>query len=390
MNISEQPIISDVQGLLDSYSERILALEAENKALRKREYTILRTLPEIVFIIDLNEHFVFLNNTCRDKFQISPSKLDYNTQLKDVLVLESIIHLRKLYLKDGDKDSFHAKELKGIKKDGNIFPLTVYFSKLFENETLVGFVGIGFDITERVDIESKLKEANLAKMKFLSIIAHDLRNPFNSMVGFSTLLLSNYERYPDAKIQEYIQHIANAANQGYQLLESLLEWAKANTRKIDINPVFFDLGHIISETSKLLESNATKKEIALIYELDKKVNVYADQNMIRTVIRNLLSNAIKFTYRKGKITIRAYQKKEFAYLEVVDTGIGIKPEHVANLFSLSNDTIVLGTERERGTGLGLIMCYEFVTLNQGTISVDSILDHGSTFKVKLPLIKPTH
>jgi two-component system, sensor histidine kinase and response regulator len=390
MNITDQPVFTEEQALIVEYRDRIRKLEAENKALQEREYQILKALPEIVFIIDLSERFIFLNNTCKEIFQLSKIKIDYNIQLKDVLAPESLMHVRKLYLKDDNKDTFHAKELKGIKKDGNIFPFTAYFSKLIENGTLIGFIGVGMDISERVEIESKLKEANLAKMKFLSIIAHDLRNPFNSLVGFSTLLLTNYQKYSDDKKKEYIQHMANASNQGYQLLENLLEWAKANTRKIDINPVFFDLPSTVAETFKLLEGNATKKEITIIQESNKKILVYADQNMVRTVIRNLLSNAIKFTHRKGKIILRTNIENDYANLEVIDNGVGIRPENLEILFSLSSDITSLGTERERGTGLGLIMCYEFVTLNNGSISAESTFGKGSKFKVKIPALKPTN
>jgi PAS domain S-box-containing protein len=388
MNIINKPDTSIDQAKLLEYKKRIHELEAENRTLREREFTILKALPEIVFIVDLNERFIILNDTCKEIFQISPDKLDYNVQLKDLLIPESLMHLRKLVLKEGNTGSFHAKELKGIRQDGKIFPFTAYFSRLVENNNLIGFIGVGFDISERIDIESKLKEANLAKMKFLSIIAHDLRNPFNSLVGFSTLLLTNYAKYNDDKKREYIQHMANAANQGYQLLENLLEWAKANTRKIDISPVMFDLGNIMLETSKLLEGNATKKEITVKIEHEGRVAVYADQNMIRTVIRNLLSNAIKFTNRKGTIILRATLSSDAAYLEVIDNGVGIKPENLSNLFSLSSEITTLGTERERGTGLGLIMCYEFINLNNGFISVDSIYGKGSTFRVKLPVMKP--
>ncbi len=307
--------------------------------------------------------------------------------LKDIITPEGLLHLRKMYLKEQDRNKYHAKELIGLLKDGNQFPFTVYFSKILKEGKLNGFVGVGFDITERVDVENKLKEANLAKIKFLSIIAHDLRNPFNSLVGFSTLLLANFERYNEQKIKEYIEYMSKAANQGHQLLENLLDWARANTRKIDINPVSFSLSQVTADSISLLIGNASKKEINIQQEVSGEILVYADQNMIRTVIRNLLSNAIKFTPRKGLIRIEAFENTDYASLNVIDNGVGIDPVKLPNLFSLSNDYSSLGTEKEKGTGLGLILCNEFIILNRGKIEAVSIPGKGSTFKIIIPKYK---
>jgi PAS domain S-box-containing protein len=380
-------MIADPQLICEELENKIKVLEAENKTLREREFTLLRALPEIVFMLDMEEHFIFLNNTCKEKFRLSKNEDESEIHLKDVITHESLLHLRKLYLKEPYKDNLHAKELQGVRKDGTQFPFTAYFTKFVRNGKLVGFIGVGFDITERIDIENKLKEANLAKMKFLSIIAHDLRNPFNSLVGFSTLLLSNFERYNDQKIKEYIEFMSMAANQGHQLLENLLDWARANLRKIDVNPVTFNLNNIAADSIKVLSGNASKKEIRVELNISESIHVYADQNMIRTVIRNMLSNAIKFTQRKGLIQITARETAECAIIEVIDNGVGIDPEKLPNLFSLSNDYSSLGTEKEKGTGLGLILCYEFISINKGTIEAESKPGCGSTFRITIPRYK---
>ncbi len=237
-----------------------------------------------------------------------------------------------------------------------------------------------------MEIESQLKEANLAKMKFLSIIAHDLRNPFNSIVGFSGLLSANYDRYPDDKIKEYIDYISKAANNGFQLLENLLDWARANMRKIEINLTNFNLRNTINEAVNLLSGLASKKEIKIKLNAPDNIYAFADQNMIRTVIRNLISNAIKFTSRGGCIIITAKALNDNTIVEVVDNGIGINPDKLPSLFSLSNDYSSLGTEKEKGTGLGLILCHEFITLNQGTIEVESTPGKGSKFCINIPCL----
>lgn len=380
-------MVADTQYVCEELERKIKLLEAENKELKEREFAILRELPEIVFVVDIRERFTFLNNTCIEKFKITSEELDNGVFLKNIITPEGLLHLRKMYLKEQDKDNYHAKELLAIHKDGNLFPFTVYFSKILKEGKLSGFIGVGFDITERIEVENKLKEANLAKMKFLSIIAHDLKNPFNSLVGFSTLLLANFERYNEQKIKEYIEYMSKAANQGHQLLENLLDWARANTRKIDINPVSFSLSQVTADSISLLIGNASKKEISIQQDVSGDILVYADQNMVRTVIRNLISNAIKFTPRKGFVKIEAFETTDFATLQVTDNGVGIDQVKLPNLFSLSNDYSSLGTEKEKGTGLGLILCYEFITLNRGKIEAESTPGKGSTFKIIVPKYK---
>lgn len=380
-------MVADMQDVCEKLERKVKLLEAENKALKEKEFVILRDLPEIVFLLDFNERVTFLNNTCIEKFRFTENEFKRGIFLKDIITPESLLHIRKLYLKNQGRHDFHAKELTAIHKDGSQFPLTAYFSKVIKDGVISGFIGVGFDITERLEVETKLKEANLAKMKFLSIIAHDLRNPFNSLVGFSSLLLANFDRYNERKIKEYIEYMSKAANQGHQLLENLLDWARANTRKIDINLVSFNLDFVTAESVNLLQGNASKKEIKIIQDVPGDILVYADQNMMQTVIRNLISNAIKFTSRKGEVTIKAFEKDEYAVLEVTDNGVGIDPLKLPNIFSLSNDYSTLGTEKERGTGLGLILCYEFMTLNQGKIEAKSALGSGSSFRIYIPKYK---
>ena len=378
------------QTSIENLEKKIAILEKENKGLREREFSILRALPEIVFMIDFNERFVFLNDTARSKFKLQTNIIDYNIHLKDVIFPESIFSLRKLYFQEPKSGTFHARELKGYCCDGTSFLFTAYFSPLTENNNIVGFIGVGFDVTDRIEIENKLKEANLAKLKFLSIIAHDLRNPFNSLLGFSSLLLSNYEKYSSEKIKEYIGHMNSAAGQGHQLLENLLDWAKANMRKIDIQPATHVLSSIVQETTNLLLGSISKKEQFLNLDLQDNITIFADHNMIRTVLRNLLSNAIKFTPRQGHITIKTYTKNKMAWVEVIDCGTGIPEHQVPNLFSLRNDSTTLGTEREKGTGLGLILCYEFINLNKGIIEAESTCGKGSTFRISIPLFTPVN
>lgn len=385
MNIPLESIRTAEAKEIAALKEKLRVLEQENKTLREREFALLKALPEIVFFVDLNERFIFLNDFCRKQFEIEPDKIPYNINIKDLLSPSSVFSVRRTILKNIEESQFHIDELKGIKNSKEQFPFTVYFSKLVEDEALIGFIGVGFDITKIKHIETQLTEANKAKTKFLSIIAHDLRNPFNALLGFSNLLLTNYPKYSQEKVLDFIKHISNAANQGYQLLENLLEWTRANAGKIEIVPEPFDISKIIVETSHIFEELANKKEIRILHNYSSPVKVTADKNMVSTIIRNLLSNAIKFTYRKGKVVIRVVQDAEYAIIEVKDNGVGIPPENLKNLFDISIETSSLGTEREKGTGLGLNLCQEFAILNKGKIEAESIVGQGSTFRLYLPL-----
>jgi PAS domain S-box-containing protein len=378
-------MIADVDSIL-ALEERVSQLENENRILREREFSVLKALPEIVFMLDVNESCVFLNTTCMEKFKLSENDLLQKVYLKDLLAPESLFYLRKLYIQNSDKDVLHAHDLTGRAMNGNCFPFTAYITKLYKNGRLKGFVGVGFDITEINNTEQKLKEANLAKMKFLSIIAHDLRNPFNSLVGFSTLLLSNFDSYSCEKVKEYIQHMSTAANQGYQLLENLLDWARANTKKIDFNPITINMHLAAQEALGYLNAAASKKEITIEQNIPDNIYAYADVNMIKTVIRNLISNAIKFTARKGTIKLKSYSDDSNTYFEVIDNGMGIRADKLKDLFSLSNEFKANGTEKEKGTGLGLILCYEFMSMNNGNIYAESIEGKGSIFKFHIPRV----
>lgn len=379
-------MLADTQLSIEELEKELNILRVENKVLKERELSILRALPEIVFMIDVNERFVFLNNTCLEKFKLTNNDLEKSLYLKDLITPESLFHLRKLYIQKSDKNVINAPEIIGIRKDGNKFSFTAYFTKLIENNKIKGFIGIGIDLTERIAIEAQLKEANLAKMKFFSIIAHDLRNSFNSLVGFSNLLLTNYNNYSGDKIKEYINYMSKSATNGFQLLENLLDWARANMRKIEINLTTFNLERVIIETVNLLSGVASKKGIRIELDVPDHIFVFADQNMIRTVIRNLISNAIKFTERGGLIKLVSKEESGFALVEVIDNGVGISPDKLPHLFSLSNDYSTLGTEKETGTGLGLILCYEFISLNKGNIEAESTFRKGSIFRFRIPLL----
>ena len=245
---------------------------------------------------------------------------------------------------------------------------------------------LNINLEKKVEARTKeLEEINRTKDKFFSIIAHDLKNPFNSLLGFSELLLENLESLGKDKIREYISIIFESSQSSYALLENLLEWSRSQTGRLKIFKEKFDIFKIISENIRLLENSANNKGIRLHNDIYKDTFCTADYNMVNTVVRNLLSNAVKFTSKGDDITVDCEETGELLKISVTDTGVGMKPEHLEKLFRIDQNVSLKGTADEGGTGLGLILCKEFIEKNGGKIWVESELDKGSVFNFTVPI-----
>ena len=242
------------------------------------------------------------------------------------------------------------------------------------------------------DSYKEIKLLNATKDKFFSIIAHDLRNPFQSILGFSELLIKGYNEFTDDKRLEYIKIIGNNSETNFKLLEDLLTWSRTQSDKIEYTPEPINLQALVSETILVLKLHTDKKEIKVINNVDNDVIAYVDKNSVTAIIRNLLSNAIKFTPQKGSVTIStqpAQTKEDIKYIEICvsDTGVGIPAEKIGKLFKVEKHISTIGTNDERGTGLGLTLCKEFVEKNNGKIWIESEEGKGSEFMFTLPLLK---
>ncbi len=234
------------------------------------------------------------------------------------------------------------------------------------------------------DANTELVELNKTKDKFFSIIAHDLKNPFSSVLGFSELLTREFKDLQEAAKLKYLHAINEACKNIYNLLENLLTWARSQTDKIIFKPTTFDLKPLIEQNIILLKENLVKKNISIEYEKCDYNSVYADRDMINTVVRNLLTNAIKFTPERGKIEVACSKNGEFVELSISDTGIGMNAEEMDNLFKIEKPFLKKGTAGETGTGLGLVISKEFIEKNGGSISVKSEEGKGSVFYFSLP------
>jgi PAS domain S-box-containing protein len=231
----------------------------------------------------------------------------------------------------------------------------------------------------------ELKQLNNTKDKFFSIIAHDLKNPFITLLGFSELLLSDYSDLNDSERKYYIQEMKNSADISHNLLQNLLQWSKSQTGRIEFNPLDVDLAKLVSGIIDLLKISAERKEISMTYNISPGLFVVADEDMLNTIIRNLLTNALKFTRKGGLITVEAELNGNYVNIIVKDTGVGMCDKVKENLFRMDVSQTTLGTDNEAGTGLGLLLCKEFVEKHGGKITVESELDKGSLFRFNLAL-----
>jgi signal transduction histidine kinase len=232
--------------------------------------------------------------------------------------------------------------------------------------------------------KQQVDDVNLTREKFFSIIAHDLRSPFNSILGLTKLLKDYGDTYDKEKIKEIINTIHDSTKLSYELLNNLLEWSRTQSNTISFSPEYFDLDHLISNIKKLLSTNAQDKQINIIIP-EQEQRIFADKNMIHTIIRNLVSNAIKYSEIGGEIIVRYKQENNNILISITDQGMGISKSNINRLFKIDDPYYSDGTVGEKGTGLGLIICKEFVEKHNGKIWVESEISQGSTFFVSIPL-----
>ncbi|UCH92696.1 MAG: hybrid sensor histidine kinase/response regulator [Candidatus Aminicenantes bacterium] len=261
-----------------------------------------------------------------------------------------------------------------------------YVTKPFNPAELLARVKIHLELKFA---RETLKDLITARDKFFSIIAHDLRNPLQNLIFSSDLLRNSYDSFDEAERKEYIQRFNNSANQISSLLETLLDWSRVQRGTMELHREKINIAALAADIIDLLKENAIKKNITVSSQIQANTYAFADKNMIGTVIRNLVSNAVKFSNPGGevKITAKTSSTGNFIEITVSDNGVGIKEEDIAGLFRIDVHKKTRGTANEKGTGLGLLLCKEFVEKNNGSIKVVSTPGKGSDFTFNLP-VKP--
>jgi len=232
----------------------------------------------------------------------------------------------------------------------------------------------------------ELEKANATKDKFFSIIAHDLKNSFTGLLGHSDILLSDFDRFPDNEKKAIVKTIQQVSEDTYKLLQNLLDWASVQTGNMQFVVDEFDLNGFLSDEFKLQQGIVATKGLTISFNPTETILVKADKKMLSTVIRNVLSNAVKYTPKDGHVNLELSKTGAFAVITVKDNGIGISPENINKLFQVKENYKTHGTNNEEGTGLGLILCKEFINKNNGDITIKSEVGVGTEVSVTVPVV----
>lgn len=345
---------------------------------------LIKTMPLPVFYKDLDGVYVGCNQAYAENLGIDIEDI-IGANVKDVYskeVMDIFVDKDANLLKYGGIQVYEASY---NAPDGKLKYYKLYKS-LYKDHTgeKVGVLGIVIDITDSVIYAKELQESNKTKDRFFSIIAHDLRNPFNSLLGILDILREDYDELDDKTRKQYLSVLSSTTTNLYRLLTNLLEWSRTQTNSMKYELVQFNIEELAEESLVLLSIQANKKGVSLVFDIEDNLIVNADKNMISTIIRNLVSNAIKFTSRNDKIKVKIFKLDDILNISVRDTGVGMSQNIVDKLFSVEDKVSTKGTDNEPGTGIGLILCKEFVDKHLGEIYVSSEKGKGSTFCVKLP------
>lgn len=376
-------------------------IQVESKLLESNAllYGIFEQSPYPVWISDKTGVLLRINKACLEMLKISEEDVvgKYNIFNDNIVEEQGFIPAIKKVFEKGDVATFElvydSSKLKHLqlKNFTSVIIHVTVFPIINDVGEITNAIIHMMDITDRkvseeelLKLNLQLKDLNETKDKLYSIIAHDLRSPFNGILGFSDLLLDNFNKFELTKIESIIRKINSQAAQTLTFLDNLLSWTKAQTGQLSFNPQLINLEKLVSEIIEVLNITAIVKDISLSSSISDELNVYADLNMLKIILQNLISNAIKFTKAGGSISINANLVGNNVEISVLDDGIGMKSEILKNLFNLNAFNTTIGTANEKGSGLGLILCKDLIERLGGNIIVKSDPGLGSEFIVTLP------
>ncbi|MFY9153724.1 MAG: PAS domain S-box protein [Prolixibacteraceae bacterium] len=359
--------------------------------------SVTTNISDVIWTIDTSGNFTYVSPSIKSLIGYWPEEI-INKHFSIFLTPKSAKLTKNILKKSPErfknlKSSMPGKiTAESICKDGKLKWTEITANPMFNSKNeFYGYSGICRDITDRIkaeqlqkENETHLKELIETKDKFFSLIAHDLRTPFNSIIGFLDLILNNYNDINDLEKKDYLYLIQEDANKTLKLLNNLLEWAKAQTGNISINLRTLKLLQVLKNIGKNFESSLKLKKLQLQISVPENLQLYADENMLTTIFQNLISNSIKFSFEGQSIVISAIHKSNGIEICVADSGIGMHEEARKNLFDISKKITNPGTANEKGSGLGLILCKDFIERHHGTIEVKSEYGKGSQFIVFIP------
>jgi len=348
--------------------------------------TLAENIPEVIMRFDSSLNCIYSNGPAKRFFPVTRTgteKIRY-TDLGFPSAIEKL-------LSDTLENAERAGELHevdfNLKADGDEYFFSMEIVPEYSNVTgLKTYLMICFDITTLKHAEKELRELNATKDKFFSIIAHDLKNPFTSLLGFSQLLSKNASKLDSDRVQQLAERMNESARQTYNLLENLLSWARIQTGNLSPVKQVLDAPDLLTEAIRVCSPGAVAKGIEISAEYVGNERTIADRQMINTVLRNIIINAIKFSYPGGEIALKVDLQGDMLLFSVTDAGMGIEEEHAEKVLTMDNNISRAGTANETGTGLGLILCKEFIEINGGRIWFESLVGEGTTFYFTLPAI----
>jgi len=365
-------------------------LKESEDGSEKFTYMVLNNMGDSVFVKDDQSRLILVNDAFCKIFKLQREEIIGKTLAEDVPPneRESFLKIDNQVLRDGI-DNINEESLT---IEENTLIISTRKSRFIDASGKKFLVGVIRDISEHKKAEVALKESeirsreiNATKDKLFSIIAHDLRGPFNNIIGLSGLLAKNENFTDNVQSEKYIEIINSTAKSTLVLLDNLLNWAKSQTGELSFRPEKIILSEVILEIIGLEKSLANAKNISLKYTPTKHIELHTDENILKTVLRNIISNAIKFTNFGGNINVLTAINEQQVEISIVDDGVGMSGKTRDKLFDISTNITLLGTADEKGSGLGLVLCKEFVEKLGGNIWVKSEIGKGSDFKFNLPL-----
>lgn len=393
MSVFYDPMLNQIVISITDITRR-KEMEVSLKESEERYRKLVELQGEGLVIVDKEELFKF-TNPAADRIMGVPVGGLAGRYLKEFVSPETFQQVQKetQIRADGNQSSY---EMEIIRPDGEKRVLFVTATPNFNNKgEFESSIGIFVDITDRKNIEkelkeneSKLKAINTTKDKLFSIIAHDLRGPVGTSADLLEVMIENFNNFSGDEQLKMLEILKNSANSTYDLLETLLNWSVVQTGDLIFKPEQFNLTASIEAIVNYMVPTAYSKNITLLYDSTDQIYTYADQNMINTVFRNLIGNAIKYTYRGGHVEIKTIRHEDRTEVHVTDNGVGMDEETRKNLFILNKKNSKYGTENEKGTGLGLILCKEFIERHGGSIRVESEPGKGSRFIFDIPVSQP--
>ncbi len=370
---------------------RILAEEALHESEEKfRKMADL--LPQIVFEADLDGTLKYVN---MQAFKILGYPED--TDIAGLNTIELYIPEDRLRAIENIKLRMTGQieasnNYTMMRYDKSLLNVLVYSNPILKNNMPIGLRGIIVDITAQKKAESEiiqkneeLQRLNAEKDKFLSIIAHDLKSPFNGIMGFSQLLVDRIKDKDYSDIEKFAEIILRSSERAVGLLTNLMDWARSQTGRMPYRPQYMEMVHLIDEIKPMFDDIASQKSVTISKILASNASVFADKEMIGTILRNLISNALKFSLPGGEIAIKVEESLTEMKISVIDNGVGIPKISIDKLFRIDENYSTIGTKNEKGTGLGLILCKEFIEKHGGKIWVESEEGKGSIFSFTIPI-----